>query len=305
VAVAVVTSEDMGAPALTGQVGSLLAVLDFALLPLGWTKPFSGVNKAAYRMGAGLQHYLRVDDSGAGTGGAREARLRAFESMADVDTGTFPYPTVAQAASGAFWRKSATLDATPRPWLIVADPRTVYVCVQTGDVTGHYMSEMFGEFFSFKANDLGRSGLTGRTAENSALSSNNALAQTTAVGVTGTATSTHYLARDLAGGTGVTFGCHGYWVAQATGDLEGQLAFPNAADGKILLSPVWVHDTTSRAVHGRMRGFRHFAHVFASVADRDTFSDATHTYLIVKPTGINTNRGIFCFIISDTWESNP
>src|SRR5690606_2349611 len=89
-------STDASAPAPTGQLGSLIALLDAILVTgygstpgAGWTEAFSGSDKAAYRMGSGRsQMYVRIDDSGPGGQGPREARINGFEAMTDVDTGT-------------------------------------------------------------------------------------------------------------------------------------------------------------------------------------------------------------------------
>jgi len=90
------TSTDAGAPQLTGQAGSLLALLRAVLVngystgatakaPLGWTQEFSGTNKAVFRNNptTGSGYRLRIDDTQ-----AREARMRAYTTMTNVDTGT-------------------------------------------------------------------------------------------------------------------------------------------------------------------------------------------------------------------------
>lgn len=100
--------------------------------PAGWTKEFSGTNKAVYRAPgvAGTRFCLRVDDSGAvGTQGARNCWVRAYEAMTDVDSGLRPFPTVAQLANGYNWRKSSTLDGTARPWMAQVGERGIYLWV--------------------------------------------------------------------------------------------------------------------------------------------------------------------------------
>src|SRR5574342_915592 len=135
-------SSDASAPVLTGQVGSLISLLDACLVTgygvkpgAGWSKPYTGTNKAAFQNGFGsVQMLLRVDDNGPVT--AREARITGYETMSDVDTGVNPFPTAAQGVGGIAMlvaRKSATADATGRDWIIVADERTMYAFVQTGD----------------------------------------------------------------------------------------------------------------------------------------------------------------------------
>ena len=71
--VTVYLSTDASAPTLDGNVGSLITVLDAVLVngygakaAAGWTKAFSGTNKAAYRnspsTGTGL--FWRIQDDG-------------------------------------------------------------------------------------------------------------------------------------------------------------------------------------------------------------------------------------------------
>lgn len=126
--------DDASAPALTGTADSIIAVLDAILVngygakaAAGWTKAYTGTNKAAYRMASGAGkagYYLRVLDSGDTN---RSFRWRTYKTMSDVDTGTNPVPTVAQmAADGFYFAKSNTSDSTARPWWCVADDQGVF-----------------------------------------------------------------------------------------------------------------------------------------------------------------------------------
>jgi hypothetical protein len=72
----------------------------------GWTKAYGTFPQAAYRQPAGCRFYLQVDDSGPGSGGAREARCTGWEAMTAYNTGFGQFPTPAQVASGAVCRKS-------------------------------------------------------------------------------------------------------------------------------------------------------------------------------------------------------
>lgn len=125
--------DDVGAGNLTGQVGSAVAILDTELVAAGWTIAFTATNKRAYRNSTvdGTGCYLRIDDTGSGTGGAREFSGEVFATMTNVDTGT--------DGTGALWvRKSSLLDATARNWLIAADNQTVHFYVWAcGDAAGH------------------------------------------------------------------------------------------------------------------------------------------------------------------------
>ncbi|MCB0244322.1 MAG: hypothetical protein KDI12_12985 [Anaerolineae bacterium] len=134
-------STDTSAPVLVGGVSSLINLLDKCLVtgygsatPAGWTKPYTGTDKAAFRnsvAAGGSGMYLRVVDDGTATGGARNALCRAYLTMSDVDTGTIETPTVAQVAASIVWRKSNTADSTPRAWVLIADERTFWLSIST------------------------------------------------------------------------------------------------------------------------------------------------------------------------------
>ena len=174
-------STDASAPVLTGQVGTLLTVLDAVLVngygsktAAGWTKPYSGTNTAQYRMAAGGTGCdLYVNDNGPGAGGAREARINGFKTGSAIGAGTGQFPTTGQMAapSGALVaRKSTTADSTARAWTIIADDHTIYMFIETADQTAPMCSYpwMFGDFSSYAPSDANNCTIIGRTIENSA-----------------------------------------------------------------------------------------------------------------------------------------
>lgn len=110
----------------------------------GWSKVFSGTNKAVYRGPVGTTRmYLRVDDS---TATPRYAYLRGFETMSDVDTGTGPFPTVAQQTNGMLLGKSDTADTVARSWSIAADHATFFTFVNTNNLaSGYHVPGFFGD----------------------------------------------------------------------------------------------------------------------------------------------------------------
>jgi hypothetical protein len=107
-----------GTPA-TPATGTITA----KVAPLDWGKPFSGTNKAAYRSAevTGTRLYLRVDDNNPNADSYKNAFLRGYESMSDVDTGTGLFPTTALATNGIFLNKSSASDATSRAWELFGD----------------------------------------------------------------------------------------------------------------------------------------------------------------------------------------
>lgn len=159
-------SSDTSAPAWTTAAGGMLTVLDACLVngygskaAAGWTKDFSGTNKAVYRSGStGTRFYLRADDSTAGT-----CKFRGYESMSDVDTGVDPFPTVGQAADGF----TVAPVSSNYGWAIAANDRAFYFFgyqytgaasiipgVVLGTTNGYQQSFGFGRFESLVGGDL-------------------------------------------------------------------------------------------------------------------------------------------------------
>lgn len=246
---------------MTGVAGSLITLLDAVLVngygaktAAGWTKAFSGTNKAAYRMGSGLgQYYLRVEDAAAGTGGAREARLTMYQTMSDVDTGTNPAPS----PGFLFFRKSGTLDATARPWTIVGDDRT-FILIGSFDTSTTYTGMYFGQIYSYVPNDQYGVALIARVSENNSNYTPNIETLGRLAGNTVTADGGHYLAKDTTGlVSNVAFDkpC-GMSGNDSNLRMIGPFQFPGIADGALILVPIYIRNSESTLVvlRGRLRG---------------------------------------------------
>jgi hypothetical protein len=316
--VRVYSHTDAGAPLLSGTVGSLIGVLDACLVngygskaAAGWTKPFSGTNKAAYLPGGILPSkvYLRVDDAGALT--AEDSRMRGYSILVDVDTGSEEFPTVAQRANGLFFKKSSTADAVARPWIVVADERTFYI------VSGYSSSVIgvaklsaqsgffgFGDFDCIDPDEPGNQFISGRLTEDSVAESQDIIGtNVTYVGILPSAYTytkkSHVYYNELSKPSTVVWN---YSAASST--LNGLL--PSSVDGNFYLSKGHImqqetSDWSISGIVGTMRGL----YQQCRVQDSDTFalnhgrviSDGTKDYLFfVGWTGYH-----FAFEISDTW----
>lgn len=122
----VVTSEDVGAPALTNTGASFYAVLKWAIPQLGWTIAFdNGVDIIVFRNdpvdGNGV--YLRVDC----TTSTEYATVKLYETMSDIDTGTFP--TI--ATDVCYWH--FFYDAGTPPWKFIGDKHFFWIYINTRD----------------------------------------------------------------------------------------------------------------------------------------------------------------------------
>lgn len=118
-------STDSGAPALATTNGSGITWLDWILVTKGgWTKQFSGTNKAVYKMPGGNGRVVRAVHDSAVSGSTGKMTMRAAASATDVDTLVQPFPLVATVAD------------TNAVWVIVAS------AAYEGIVTESYISVM-------------------------------------------------------------------------------------------------------------------------------------------------------------------
>lgn len=112
--------------------------------PLGFTKVFTGTNKAVYRAYniTSTRLYLRIVDST-----TTYATVMGYETMSDVDTGTGLFPAAAR-----YLCKSNTASATARAWRLIGDGRLFYLIINSNADT--YRDTLtFGDINSFKAGD--------------------------------------------------------------------------------------------------------------------------------------------------------
>lgn len=244
---------DAGAPVLNNAAGSLIALLDYVLVTgTGWSKVFSGVNKAVYQAPAGRRFYFRVDD----TYGSY-ARIVGYEAMTDVDTGTNPFPTNLQVAGGLYVVKAAS--ASGFPYAIAASSRG-FLCwnqpsssmPDTQSLAANYGGAFgFGDLNPVLPDDPFAAyifGYTGTTYNNTQVYSFNP--STVATG--------HYLARASAGlGAPVQF-CKYSFATYTT------YSYPNVADNGIYLDPVRINEAGS-VLRGTVPGFWQLMHAVGAI----------------------------------------
>ena len=291
-------STDSGAPTLTGEVNALINLLTQCLVNgygskpgVGWSKPFSGTNKAVFKAGGGTQACLWVDDNAPGAAGARECRLRGYEVMSALDTGTGAFPTTTQMAVPIIYRKSTSLDASSRPWILIADDRRFYLFSYPGEGTANrYTNFFFGDIISYKTGgDLYSAAIIGRATENSAAESYDALSQV-GTAVNASAATGHYMARSHTGiGSALQFSkFHDSSLASASYVGSGQyMAYPNPVDGGLYMSPVRI--CYSSILRGHLPGFWAPMHT-RPLVHGDTFA------------GVGNMSGK-TFLVIDLWNS--
>lgn len=115
--------------------------------PAGFSLAFSGTNKAAYRSDdlVGTRLFLRIDD-----GYTTYSRIRGFESMSDVDTGTGLFPTDAQISGGGYIYKAT---GTNREWKLISDGRMIYFFCDSTNSNSWQGGFVFGDILSYASPD--------------------------------------------------------------------------------------------------------------------------------------------------------
>lgn len=254
------SSADASAPQITTDAaGQLIAVLDAVLVngygsksAAGWTKAFSGTNKAAYLQGAGSSgFYLRVDDATTVT-----ARVVGYETMTDVDTGTNPFPTNAQVSGGLYVYKNNT--AATRQWWIAADAKRFVLWMSSTTTetpetsTGFKNLYFFGDFISYVPADAYKCAII---ANGNASDGGSSFAGLTAV-ANGTVAG-HYVARLHTGVAGAAaFGKYKVWPADSSqsGATSGAMAYPDPVSGGLVLVRANVNAGSANGIRGYLPG---------------------------------------------------
>lgn len=262
------TYDVAGSPATpaTGTITSKRA-------PAGFTKTFSGTNKAVYRSNdlSSRRHYYQIIDDGTTSGGSREARLRGYITMSDVDTGVDAFPDSGTYPLGYFITKSSTADSTARQWVVITDGKTVYFFTFHGyplttpltSVGGNYISSSgFGDIIEYKPGDAYASFTTGCPAQGNVdyYGYSGLVNAVTSITNRGASPSTSVpnlsMARDWTGVAGAraasVFGT-AFWDTQLGGGVA--ISYPHRIDNGFYLTPVLVTQGGPSVIRGRMPGF--------------------------------------------------
>lgn len=135
--------DDDSAPNPGNGAGELIALLDACLVNgygtisgAGWTKEYSGTNKAVYRPPEGNRCYLRIDNTY-----SYYAVPQAYATMSDVDTGTEPFSNAATNARTWIFHHSST----DNYWDLIVSPRSLY-WVTGYTVLGNRSCHFFGDY---------------------------------------------------------------------------------------------------------------------------------------------------------------
>lgn len=317
--VRIYSSSDAGAPVLRGNTpGDLINLLEKCLVTgygsnagAGWTKPYTGTNVAAFRQGAGSNGmYLRIDDTSTATSN-RSAKVKGYEAMADVNTGTpTSFPTPAQNADGLYWftHSGPGSVANPRPWLLIADELFFYFMLSTypeaSNGTHYNECYAFGDIIPYKPGDTTHTVLLGSQSATSPNASD--IQPWQGVNIDSYMGASRYAlmaARSYTNlGGPIYLGWHSDHTKGSTIWGSGQLSYPHGPDGGLYLAPVWVHEPQASPynVRGIMPGLWVPCHAGGILGQRQTFDGqgelAGKQFMARRHAGATV-----CFEISDTW----
>jgi len=257
--VVVYRSTDAGAPTLNAVQGSFINVLKACLVDgygsksgSGWTVPYTGTNRAAFKQPSGSNgRYLYVDESTADT----YPRMCGYETMTSLTarTNSFPGPfqnTTALPGRLSIYKSDQSLGNTsPRPWILICNgPFFHFWCNGPGTipvVSGTSTAGMcFGDFPSLVPVDQYNTILIATSAIGASTST--ALTQLVS-GVSNNPLVGHYVVRNYTQ-TGPS-----YQVAKFSNAAlldggymgAGTMVPPNPADGKIYIAPVQICEQLS------------------------------------------------------------
>ena len=307
--------DDASAPVLTGQAGSRAALLKACLVTgygsktaAGWSNPYSGTNIEAFTNSStgGTGYGILVTDTN-----AQYASMVGYESITGGGVLTNQFPTSAQVATGLVIFSSVTADATPRPWLLIADEKRFYlwighnVTTTTGLATTGYAQLFFaGDLIGLNAADHYRFMVVGGITATATTDYIGSISQYASNGST---LQGHYLARNYAGTT-ISRPC-----GKTASNINGMatsigvsgVQYPDQASGGMLLSKVYVNDADiAFQIRGTMPGLFNPLHNLPGNPG-DSFSGvgplSGKTFLLLDaPNGSNRCRVVL--ETSDTWE---
>lgn len=280
--------------------GAASGTITLKVTPAGWTKPYTGTNIAVYRSpdADSTQNCFRFTDTG-----TTVARMLAYTSMSDVNTGLNPYPTDAQRSGGTYVLKAS--GSGNRQWFICANSRFVYLLV--GDYTSYpdqHFAMAFGDTVSRKANDAYRGIVLMANQDCTNTASKNGY-MPFAVG----ASAERWMARSYIGigiPTAVAIAFAGSVSSQPSG--YGNLPFPNPVDNAVLFSKFVIFDSTATGapLRGTLPGGFATAHLLGDkILDTQIYPPTASLakHMLLKRTGYNgTNYGGMFFDLTGPWD---
>lgn len=308
-------STDPGMPSLTGEVGAGYQTCKHILLALGWSLVYeypSG-QRGVFRSDAvsGSGGYLEIDDTGSGTGGAKEMLVYMWESYdAGTQTGSDRVPTTTQLSAGKTWHKSFSASSTARAWRAIGNDRSFYLQIDSNGAGISLGAIVFaGDINSWKTGDQHNYGLVGAVTQNLATSSVRSTMTPSPINNDVLANNQRfYVARNYLGAPGAVLLNFTQHITTQTvfGGLSTAIAYPDPVAGGLIVDQLMLHEGI-RTPRGTMPG------VYVPLHNNPLTDDTEHTGIIGLPgttllawtyrhtaNSANTN-GQLCFVVGEDW----
>lgn len=258
--------------ATTAPNGAATGTITIKVAPVGWQKLYSGTNKAVYRsidpQASGFCWW--VDDSG-----TTSARVRGFESMTDVDTGSGPFPADAQISGGGYQMKSGLASAGAVRYDLIADSRAVLVAIAAGSSNDAALTASpirgFGDMLALRsAGDAYAVGISCGSSNSTAVAGSFSAGTFEA---SESSANAIYMARQISGiGGAQCVGSCNYVGGLAISGTDTTLgAFPSSVDGELKFSRRYVHAGDARTPRANVPGVLHVPQsgLIGKIAPRD------------------------------------
>jgi hypothetical protein len=278
----------------------------------GWTKDFTATNLAAYRGPVGTTRYfLRVNDTFGNL-----ARVRGYESMTAISTGTGLFPTVAQfAGDGLVWWKSDASTSATRPWTLFTDGKCIHL-VHHHNATSTYISlDTFGDIKSYRSGDVHNCILIGSENTTNAVTTNSAPGACYSLSL-GSNSAGVFMARDYFG-EGGSFApqkiVNGSFNSQITSTFTNNVfgsrgvRFPNPADGGLVVSKIFIG--TPEVLRGELPGvlcpmhFRPFSEEFRFDGQGELLGDSYMAVNVASGSAASPgSAGQVLFKVTGNWD---
>lgn len=259
--------------ATTAPNGTATGTITIKVAPVGgWEKKHTGTNKAVYRsidpLASGFCWW--VDDSG-----TTSARVRGFESMTDVDTGSGPFPTDAQISGGGYQMKSLSANAAAVRYDLIADSRAVLVAIGAGSSNSVTYTASpirgFGDMLALRG--AGDGYAVGISCGASSTTSGSANFSSGTFEASDSAADAIYMARQISGmGGAQRVGSRNYVGGLSISGADTTLgAFPSSVDGELKFGRRYVHAGDAQTPRANVPGVLHVPQsgVILQIAPRD------------------------------------
>lgn len=258
------------AGASTPATGSAMTI---RRAPAGFSKTFADTNRACYRTldMSGTRNTLYVDDNASGAQGGREAHIRAYEVMLDIDTGTGRAPAAAGGVSdrGYVWQKSRASNVDPRNWVMFTDGVTFYWFADPSTTTlddpnnaSSLFPVAFGDLIPTNPGDAYCGFISGEQTEGATNAGSAIFGIATYAYPASSYNSTFVTTRDYTGGLFPTFTQSYSGYGTRTLSYDSILPFPHPSDGGLYITPLYAVQggSVSNLIRGRVPGIYNSMH---------------------------------------------